>query len=86
MHSFFKPNNKGDFNIFKDDIITYKKKRANWGWGVDEFAGFDKFDAINSTTFATPFIIMFGPDKCGANYKYHVIFRYKNPITGVYHT
>ena len=25
---------------------------------------------------------MFGPDKCGADYKLHFIFRYKNPITG----
>ena len=30
----------------------------------------------------TPFSIMFGPDKCGANYKLHFIFRYKNPKTG----
>ena len=33
----------------------------------------------------TPFTIMFGPDKCGADYKYHFIFRYKNPITGEFH-
>ena len=25
---------------------------------------------------------MFGPDKCGADYKLHFIFRYKNPVTG----
>ena len=30
----------------------------------------------------TPFTIMFGPDKCGASYKLHFIFRYKNPVTG----
>jgi len=30
----------------------------------------------------TPFTIMFGPDKCGADYKLHFIFRYKNPVTG----
>ena len=30
----------------------------------------------------TPFTIMFGPDKCGASYKLHFIFRYKNPKTG----
>jgi len=39
-------------------------------------------DAFNDST---PFTIMFGPDKCGADYKYHFIFRYKNPITGAYH-
>ena len=51
MHSFFKPNNDGDFNVFKDDIIAYKNARSNWGWGEAEFAGFAKFDAVNATTF-----------------------------------
>ena len=27
---------------------------------------------------------MFGPDKCGEDYKLHFIFRHKNPKTGVY--
>lgn len=33
---------------------------------------------------ATPYIIMFGPDKCGATNKVHFIFRHKNPKTGEY--
>ncbi|XP_028908320.1 calnexin isoform X1 [Ornithorhynchus anatinus] len=32
----------------------------------------------------TPYTIMFGPDKCGEDYKLHFIFRHKNPKTGVY--
>nr|XP_032661181.1 calmegin isoform X2 [Chelonoidis abingdonii] len=32
----------------------------------------------------TPYTIMFGPDKCGEDYKLHFIFRYKNPKTGDY--
>nr|CAX75038.1 calnexin [Schistosoma japonicum] len=32
----------------------------------------------------TPYTIMFGPDKCGLENKFHFIFRYKNPNTGVY--
>nr|CAH8853602.1 unnamed protein product [Trichobilharzia regenti] len=32
----------------------------------------------------TPYTIMFGPDKCGLDNKFHFIFRYKNPNTGVY--
>ncbi|CAM6000913.1 unnamed protein product [Sphagnum balticum] len=32
----------------------------------------------------TGFTIMFGPDKCGPDNKYHFILRYKNPKTGVY--
>lgn len=30
----------------------------------------------------TPYTIMFGPDKCGEDYKLHFIFRHKNPKTG----
>lgn len=30
----------------------------------------------------TPYSIMFGPDKCGEDYKLHFIFRHKNPING----
>ncbi|XP_066505975.1 calnexin [Hoplias malabaricus] len=33
---------------------------------------------------ATPYTIMFGPDKCGSTYKVHFIFRYRNPVTGTY--
>lgn len=32
----------------------------------------------------TPFSIMFGPDKCGTENKYHFIIRYKNPVTGTF--
>ncbi|RMJ24940.1 Calnexin [Aspergillus sp. HF37] len=32
----------------------------------------------------TPYIIMFGPDKCGATNKVHFIFRHRNPKTGEY--
>ncbi|KAF2460048.1 Calreticulin family-domain-containing protein [Lineolata rhizophorae] len=33
---------------------------------------------------ASPYIIMFGPDKCGATNKVHFIFRHKNPKNGEY--
>ncbi|KXS11895.1 Calreticulin-domain-containing protein [Gonapodya prolifera JEL478] len=32
----------------------------------------------------TPYVIMFGPDKCGSTNKVHFIFRHKNPKTGEY--
>jgi calnexin len=32
----------------------------------------------------TPYVIMFGPDKCGHNNKVHFIFNHKNPKTGKY--
>src|SRR5690606_27737811 len=33
---------------------------------------------------ASPYVIMFGPDKCGAVNKVHFIFKHKNPKTGEY--
>ncbi len=32
----------------------------------------------------TPYVIMFGPDKCGHTNKVHFIFNHKNPKTGEY--
>ncbi|KRY65849.1 Calnexin [Trichinella pseudospiralis] len=32
----------------------------------------------------TPYVIMFGPDKCGLNAKMHFIIRYKNPFSEEY--
>uniref|UniRef100_A0A9J7Y1X7 Si:ch211-274f20.2 n=1 Tax=Cyprinus carpio carpio TaxID=630221 RepID=A0A9J7Y1X7_CYPCA len=33
---------------------------------------------------ATPYTIMFGPDKCGSSHKIHFIFRHRNPATGTF--
>ncbi len=32
----------------------------------------------------TPYVIMFGPDRCGSTNKIHFIFKHKNPKTGEY--
>jgi calnexin len=42
----------------------------------------DKFDAakVNNNS---PYVIMFGPDRCGTTDKVHFIIRWKNPVTGV---
>lgn len=40
--------------------------------GTDEFSN------------ASPYVIMFGPDRCGSTNKVHFIFRHKNPKTGEY--
>lgn len=39
---------------------------------------------VNLKTFhdKTPYTIMFGPDKCGNEFKLHFIFRHVNPISG----
>ncbi|POM79727.1 Calnexin, partial [Phytophthora palmivora] len=33
---------------------------------------------------STPFVLMFGPDKCGKSDKVHLIFQHKNPKSGEY--
>eukprot|EP00057_Strongylocentrotus_purpuratus_P033382 XP_791226.2 PREDICTED: calnexin [Strongylocentrotus purpuratus] len=38
--------------------------------------------SLDSVFDKTPYTIMFGPDKCGADSKLHFIFRHKNPSTG----
>jgi len=42
--------------------------------------------ALHQDEFAntTPYVIMFGPDKCGNTNKVHFIFNHKNPKTGEY--
>lgn len=37
---------------------------------------------LTSLSDATPYTIMFGPDKCGGDHKLHFIFNHKNPKTG----
>lgn len=39
---------------------------------------------LNTFHDKTPYTIMFGPDKCGEDKKFHFIFRHKNPKTGQY--
>lgn len=40
------------------------------------------FDSQEQFHDRTPYSIMFGPDKCGEDYKLHFIFRHKNPLNG----
>ncbi|KAM3419852.1 hypothetical protein BST61_g3181 [Cercospora zeina] len=49
-----------------------KLLRENAALSQDEFSN------------ASPYVIMFGPDKCGATNKVHFIFQHKNPKTGKY--
>lgn len=42
----------------------------------------DGADEWKSLTADTPYIIMFGPDRCGATNKVHLIIRHKNPVSG----
>ncbi|KAF2204176.1 calnexin-like protein [Delitschia confertaspora ATCC 74209] len=75
-------NNKG-----KTLVVQYEVKLQN---GLDCGGAYMKLlqdnKALHAEEFsnASPYVIMFGPDKCGATNKVHFIFRHKNPKTGEY--
>ncbi|XP_029368871.1 calnexin isoform X2 [Echeneis naucrates] len=66
-------------------IIQYE---VNFQAGIDCGGAYVKLltqtPELNLDQFVdkTPYTIMFGPDKCGEDYKLHFIFRHKNPKTG----
>uniref|UniRef100_A0A8C4SNC2 Calnexin-like n=1 Tax=Erpetoichthys calabaricus TaxID=27687 RepID=A0A8C4SNC2_ERPCA len=74
---------------FKDKplIVQYE---VHFQDGVDCGGAYIKLlshrDDLDLTQFhdKTPFSIMFGPDRCGKDYKMHFIFRHRNPVTGLY--
>lgn len=56
---------------------------------MNKYAGLKGINVIKSPMCAspqeqfqdrTPYTIMFGPDKCGEDYKLHFIFRHQNPL------
>ncbi|KAF2187816.1 calreticulin precursor [Zopfia rhizophila CBS 207.26] len=75
-------NNKG-----KTLVVQYEVKLQS---GLECGGAYMKLlqdnKALHAEEFsnASPYIIMFGPDKCGATNKVHFIFRHKNPKTGEY--
>lgn len=44
----------------------------------------DQYPDLKQITDKTPYTIMFGPDKCSSENKYHFIVRFRNPISGNY--
>ncbi|XP_044286746.1 calmegin isoform X1 [Varanus komodoensis] len=68
-------------------IIQYE---VNFQDGIDCGGAYvkllSKSDDLNLEYFhdKTSYTIMFGPDKCGEDYKLHFIFRHKHPKTGDY--
>lgn len=80
---FDKPvDNKG-----KTLVVQYEVKLQN---GLECGGAYMKLlkdnKALHAEEFsnASPYVIMFGPDKCGATNKVHFIFKHKNPKTGEY--
>ncbi|KAI1817982.1 Calreticulin-domain-containing protein [Poronia punctata] len=68
-------------------VVQYEVKLQN---GLDCGGAYMKLlrdnKALHQEEFsnASPYVIMFGPDKCGPTNKVHFIFNHKNPLTGEY--
>ncbi|KAJ9608637.1 hypothetical protein H2200_006408 [Cladophialophora chaetospira] len=75
-------NNKG-----QTLVVQYEVKLQN---GLECGGAYMKLLRENKKLHAeefsntSPYVIMFGPDKCGATNKVHFIFQHKNPKTGEY--
>uniref|UniRef100_A0A7N8XIG1 Calmegin n=1 Tax=Mastacembelus armatus TaxID=205130 RepID=A0A7N8XIG1_9TELE len=71
--------------VFQDEplVIQYE---VNFQDGIDCGGAYIKLlsdtGSLNLEQFhdRTPYTIMFGPDKCGEDYKLHLIFRHQNPL------
>lgn len=74
-------------NTDKTLVVQYEVKLQN---GLDCGGAYMKLlkenDELHADEFsnASPYVIMFGPDKCGSTNKVHFIFKHKNPKTGLY--
>ncbi|KAH6660552.1 calreticulin family protein [Truncatella angustata] len=71
----------------KDLVVQYEVKLQN---GLECGGAYMKLlrdnKALHAEEFSnsSPYVIMFGPDKCGHTNKVHFIFNHKNPKTGEY--
>lgn len=74
-------------NTGKTLVVQYEVKLQN---GLECGGAYLKLlrdtEALRQEEFSnvSPYVIMFGPDKCGATNKVHVIINHKNPLTGEY--
>ncbi|XP_017287980.1 calmegin [Kryptolebias marmoratus] len=71
--------------VFQDKPLVVQYE-VNFQDGIDCGGAYIKLlsdaENLNLEQFQdrTPYTIMFGPDKCGEDYKLHFIFRHKNPL------
>ncbi|CAG5882137.1 unnamed protein product [Menidia menidia] len=71
--------------VFQDEPLVLQYE-VNFQDGIDCGGAYLKLlsdsEGLNLEQFHdhTPYTIMFGPDKCGEDYKLHFIFRHRNPL------
>jgi len=75
------------FDEEKPLIIQYEVKFQNaleCGGAYAKLLSDEPEMSLDNFFDKTSFSVMFGPDRCGSENKYHFIIRYKNPITGTF--
>lgn len=73
------------FSSKKPLVVQYEVKFQNpmdCGGSYVKLIAQDSNFKLENFHDKTGFSVMFGPDKCGTENKYHFIVRYKNPVTG----
>ncbi|KAL2799500.1 Calreticulin family-domain-containing protein [Aspergillus keveii] len=86
-HAISSKFNKKIDNKDKTLVVQYEVKPQNslvCGGAYMKLLQDNKKLQSDEFSNASPYVIMFGPDKCGATNKVHFIFRHKNPKTGEY--
>uniref|UniRef100_A0A1I7X8R0 Calreticulin family protein n=1 Tax=Heterorhabditis bacteriophora TaxID=37862 RepID=A0A1I7X8R0_HETBA len=79
---------EADISKYNVHITPYNRYEVKYEEGQECGGGYLKLLSqgaekdLSSVQDKTPYTIMFGPDKCGASGKVHLIFRYKNPKNG----
>ncbi|KAI9911844.1 hypothetical protein PsorP6_009544 [Peronosclerospora sorghi] len=71
----------------KEIVVQYEvklQKGLDCGGAYVKLLRQNEKQDYSSFSDLTPFVLMFGPDKCGASDKVHLIFQHKNPLTGEY--
>lgn len=74
-----------EFSNKKPLVVQYEVKFQNpmdCGGSYVKLIAQDSNFKLENFHDKTGFSVMFGPDKCGTENKYHFIVRYKNPVTG----
>lgn len=74
-----------EFSNKKPLVVQYEVKFQNpldCGGAYVKLVAHDPEFKLEEFHDKTGFSVMFGPDKCGTENKYHFIVRYKNPVTG----
>ncbi|CAF3954940.1 unnamed protein product [Adineta steineri] len=82
--SLFKPFDFQTSPLVVQYEVKYQTNQECGGAYVKLLSNDGKHLDLKQVTDKTPYTIMFGPDMCGVDHKYHFIIRYKNPRTGAY--